>query len=220
MLYSGAMPVEQRRVLGCVTDAEEDSGGDADTMRMSPAVTCEAGALVFTYFLDPKVGKAVLEAWERKLLDAVQFIRNGGGGRINMDMAKDNAEVIAIGALSAAAQAVADAGVVVEANTEISTTLEVEAQERADLALLVGCYAMMAFAVALLLSPRLTLTLTSTCSLCCTLPAQLFARVLPGVVGRDVTPGRGQIGVLLLTSTPHARKAACPSAETTEKMRE
>ena len=236
VLYSGAMPVERRRVLGCVTEKRraadvepDDVLGDETTTttmttkkpRPAPAApeVCDAGALVFTYFLDPKAETSVLEAWERSLVDAVAFIKSGDdggahngfvdnhnnsggvvggdddGGDVQQDSrgvektadetdATADAETIAADALRAAARAVAAAGLVVEANAEISTTLEVEAQERADFGLLVGSYAMMAFVVSLLLSPSAPSSSYVPSSLCCrNLISLVFTRLLLGVAG-------------------------------------
>jgi putative aminopeptidase FrvX len=79
---------------------------------------CDAGSLVFTYFLDPDVPEKVLEAWEQMLVNAVEFIRRGGGGSSDANAAEDDTEGVAAAALSMATRAVAAAGVVVEANTE------------------------------------------------------------------------------------------------------
>ena len=183
VLYSGGVPVEQRRVFGCITGKDVDTDGNATPSASSPRI-CDARALIFTFFLDPNVPESVLEAWERKLQDSVEFMRIGGGSSIggysSSSQTEGHPEYNA--ALAEATQAIASAGIVVEAITEISTTIEIEAQSRADESLLVGCYAMMAFTVAMLIRPKSTFShAPRMCSPACVF--SILLRLLPGVVG-------------------------------------
>jgi Niemann-Pick C1 protein len=136
-LYSGPMPVERRRVLGCVTESVNPNDGDQTRSRL-----CDAGAFVFTYFLDPASAPAeTLERWERAFIETMRALNEDGG-----------------------------VGVRVVANAEISASLEIEAQERSDFGVLVGCYVMMTVAVTFFLTRRGEL-------------ARMHQRILPALAG-------------------------------------
>ena len=131
-LHAGTLPVEQRRVLGCVTRRENErerenpaerraNGPDPD----SNAFACDASALTFTFFLDPTTRPEILSAWERELVAVVADAR----------------DVLATESLVAEVHA-----------GDASTSAEIESQERADAGVLAGSYVAMAFVAGLFLA--------------------------------------------------------------------
>ena len=131
-LHAGTLPVEQRRVLGCVTRRENHHrrvnaaerrafGRDSD----SDAFACDASALTFTFFLDPTTRPEILVAWERELVAVVADAR----------------DVLATESLVAEVHA-----------GDASTSAEIEAQERADAGVLAASYVAMAFVAGVFLA--------------------------------------------------------------------